>query len=82
MSIKDLFGLQKQGTFPVADNTNSDVYLYAESKDNIAAKFEAIEKFIPLVDFSDPKNFVKFGSAENYYSASVTNIVNEFPYDG
>ena len=82
MSIKDLFQLQKENTFPVADNNNSDIYLYAESKDNIAAKFEAVEKFIPLVDFSDPSNFVKFGSAENYYSASVTNILNEFPYDG
>jgi len=82
MSIKDLFSLQQQNTFPVSDSPTADIYLYAESRDNIAAKFQAVERFVPLVDFSDPKNFVKFGSAENYYSSSISNIANEFPYDG
>jgi len=82
MSIKDLFSLQQQNTFPVSDSPTADIYLYAESRDNIAAKYQAIERFVPLVDFSDPKNFVKFGSAENYYSSSISNIANEFPYDG
>ena len=82
MSIKDLFSLQQQNTFPVSDSPTADIYLYAESRDNIAAKFQAVERFVPLVDFSDPKNFVKFGSAENYYSSSVSNIASEFPYDG
>jgi hypothetical protein len=82
MSIKDLFELQKKNTVPVTDTNSSDIYLYAESYDNIAAKYRATQRFVPLSDFSDPKNFVKFGSAENYYSSSITNILNEFPYDG
>ncbi len=82
MSIKDLFGLEKKYTIPVSDKVSSDVYLYAESYDNILAKYDAVERYVPLVDFSDPKNFVKYGSAENYYSGSITNILNEFPYDG
>lgn len=39
------------------------------------------EKFISNVDFSDPSNFAKFGSAEEYYKNAINYIANEYPYD-
>ena len=41
----------------------------------------AQEKFIPNVDYSDPANFVKFGSAKEYYESAIGHISNEYPYD-
>jgi len=40
------------------------------------------EKFLPNVDYSDPKNFARFGSAEEYYKNSIKYISQEYPFDG
>jgi hypothetical protein len=40
------------------------------------------EKFIPNIDYSDPANFVKFGSAVEYYKNAINHIATEYPYDG
>ena len=40
------------------------------------------ERFIPQVDFSDPANFARYGSAEEYYEQSIKRIYNTYPYDG
>lgn len=40
------------------------------------------EKFISNIDYSDPKNFVKFGSAKEYYTSAINHISNGYPYDG
>jgi hypothetical protein len=82
MSIKDLFNQQKKNDSVTLEKTVTDIFEEAESTGNIKEKLELNEKFVPLVDFSNPASFVRFGSAENYYSASITNIVNEYPYDG
>ena len=42
----------------------------------------AQEKFIPNVDYSDPANFVKFGSASEYYKNAINYITTGYPYDG
>ena len=34
------------------------------------------------VDFTDPNNFCRFGSAEEYYKKTVEYILESFPYDG
>ena len=34
------------------------------------------------INFKKPDNFVHYGSAEKYYSASIHYIRNEYPYDG
>jgi hypothetical protein len=43
---------------------------------------ERINRFIPQVDFSDPANFARYGSAEQYYEDALSRIQREFPYDG
>jgi hypothetical protein len=37
---------------------------------------------MPNVDYSDPKNFAFFGSAERYYDDGFKRIRNTYPYDG
>jgi hypothetical protein len=39
------------------------------------------QKFISSVDYSDPANFAKFGSAEEYYKQAI-NYIAQYPYDG
>jgi len=40
------------------------------------------ERFIPQIDFSNPANFARYGSAEEYYEQSIKRIYNTYPYDG
>ena len=53
-----------------------------ESKDQLRESVNKQKDFIPDVDYADPNNFAKFGSAEKYYENSFNNIVNNYPYDG
>jgi len=39
------------------------------------------DKFISNVDYSDPANFARFGSAEEYYKNAITYIATDYPYD-
>ena len=82
MSIKDLFNQNKRSDSVLAEKDPTEIVESVESFENIGQKISLNQRFVPLVDFSDPKSFVKFGSAENYYSASIANILNEYPYDG
>ena len=56
----------------------TDVESSAYVKEYTRNKFE----FIPEVDYGDPANFVKFGSAKRYYVDTVDRIVGQYPYDG
>ncbi len=40
------------------------------------------KRFIPNVDFSDPANFARYGSAEEYYVQSIERVYETYPYDG
>ena len=40
------------------------------------------KRYIPNVDFSDPANFARYGSAEEYYVQSVDRVSETYPYDG
>ena len=53
-----------------------------ESSDYIRSSNELKERYVPPTDFSDPANFVKFGSAEEYYRNSIERIYKTYPYDG
>ena len=44
--------------------------------------FTQRERFKPPVDFSDLKNFARYGSAEKYYVDSFDRIYETYPYDG
>ena len=71
---------------------NSNQFLSATDLDNLGNAVESAEyvdafttdrsRFIPPVDFDDPENFAKFGSAKDYYTNTVTRIYKTYPYDG
>lgn len=81
MSIKDLFN--NPGTPKIQKSVTSDELVETvESSDFVEAKKTEHEQFVPPIDFSDPANFAKFGSAELYYEKAFERIHNYYPYDG
>lgn len=78
MSIKDLFDKPEK----VLNESANEILSEVESKDFIAEKSIEDNTFIPDVDFSDPKNFARFGLAEEYYRQTIGYIQNTYPYDG
>jgi len=84
MGIKDLFDKNKTGVITKTSLEEEVVRNYPEleSDDNVWEQRKRIERFIPHVDFSDPSNFARYGSAEAYYEDAITRIYNQYPYDG
>ena len=78
MKLKDLFQstktLNSSSLDDIASELESQEYVEAYNKDKI--------RFLPNVDYSDPKNFAYYGSAEKYYTDAFVRIRNSFPYDG
>ena len=80
MSLKDLF---KQGKSKVlVAKSIEEIGTEAESERYVYERSEERKRTIPHIDFSNPKNFAKFGSAEEYYAQSISRIYNTYPYDG
>jgi hypothetical protein len=69
-----------------------DIMLTQVDRDTIASEAESVQymleyfnkkqRFIPPVDFTKPKYFARFGSAEKYYIDSIERIYKTYPYDG
>lgn len=80
MSIKNLFGKQSNKVLNATnlEQMSQDV----ESTDLIQASIEDKNRFIPKVDYSDPKNFARYGSAKQYYYDAIRSIWKTYPYDG
>jgi hypothetical protein len=53
-----------------------------ESGDHLQSLVKKSQYYIPPIDYSDPKNFVKFGSAFEYYKNAFEYIPSFYPYDG
>ena len=81
MSLKDLF---KEQNFKYLSNYEASLLISGgiESSQYVEAYLEERNRFIPLVDFSKPENFARFGSAEKYYYDSISTIYKTYPYDG
>ena len=60
----------------------NDVTASVESVEYIKQHKRDKTTFLPELDFSDPANFVKYGSAKDYYVDLVDRITASFPYDG
>ena len=82
MSIKDLFKKNQEATQILKSDSISNISKDAESSDFVQEKIESKERFIPQFDFDDPKNFARFGLAEEYYDQSLKRVYNTYPYDG
>ena len=79
MSIRDLF-LEK--TNSILSKDPQELRQNGESLGNIGETSKNQNRFIPKIDFSDPANFVSYGSAESYYQDSIARIYDNYPYDG
>lgn len=80
MSLKDLF--KKQGKKFLKPTSKSDLAQEIESTDLLEAYSADKNTFIPNVDFDDPENFARYGSAKKYYTDAFTRITDQYPYDG
>ena len=79
MSIKDLFNKSSQ---VVVSSSLSDLSEDTESPEYISEFISEQDRVEPHIDFSDPANFSKYGSAQEYYEKSLEYIYDEYPYDG
>lgn len=77
MSIKDLFYKKT-----VALENQKSLTSSVESYELVEEINKKNSDFQPDIDFSDPNSFVKFGSAEEYYRASIKRVYEQYPYDG
>jgi len=81
MSIKDLFG-KKSNQIVSSESLKETVDRNIESVDYAEQHVVEKRRFIPRVDFSDPKSFARYGSASKYYSDAIQTIYQSYPYDG
>ena len=80
---KEIFNPPEGGwLFSVVNTSLGEVSRKIESPDYTDQFFVDRSRFLPQVDFSDPGNFAKFGSAEQYYVKAIENINRYYPYDG
>ena len=82
MSIKKLFDTPEKSTNYLGSANEKDAFKDAESSKNIKQIKEKQDYYLPKVDYSNPANFAKFGSAYLYYQSAFTRIVDFYPYDG
>ena len=81
MSAKDYFvNPQRKGT---AQKSREDLGQENFESFKVVNASEQLEQLVqPRVDYTDPSEFVTYGSAEEYYSAALANIYQSYPYDG
>ena len=95
--IKGLFGIKVDTKAVIKQSldikkTKISKVLPSSSIDGVTRKIESPEyvqeflvdkkRFFPNIDFSNPINFARFGSAQEYYKKSIENIYKTYPYDG
>ena len=80
---KEIFNPPEGGwLFSVVNTSLGEVSRKIESPDYADQFFVDRSRFVPQVNFKDPRNFAKFGSAEQYYVKAIENINRYYPYDG
>jgi len=81
MSLRELFD-QMQKAKVLADVSADQIAEEVESVGYHEQDVIKDNRFIPTIDFSDPANFAKYGSAEEYYDQAIKRIYKTYPYDG
>jgi len=79
MSLKNIFSSAPK---VVASQSLNSAGSTVESADFIVEKQIDIQRVVPPVDYSEPKNFAKFGLASKYYNDAYVRISSQYPYDG
>ena len=80
MAIKDLFNQRSHQI--IASSSLDTLGNEVESAAYITEYLEDQFRLEPHVDFSDPANFAKYGSAKEYYDTAIRWIWGNYPYDG
>ena len=84
-SLKSLYQNNKQGTTVgkyLKSSAPSALGSGIESKAHLDALTSKNDYFLPPINYTDPENFVKFGSAYEYYKNAFEYIASDYPYDG
>jgi len=82
MSIKKLFDSTNSNRNYLSNTDQKTQFSEVESSRNVQQISEKQNAFVPQVDFSDPENFVRYGSAYLYYKGAIERIYDYYPYDG
>ena len=82
MSIKKLFESTNTNRNYLSDTNEKDAFSGVESAQNVSEIATKQERFVPQVNYSQPRNFAKYGSARLYYNTAVNRILDYYPYDG
>ena len=81
MSVKNLFS--KDGGKIISSKTLESILDDGMESASYITEFERdSERYLPIVDFTKPQYFARYGSAESYYADTISNIYKTFPYDG
>ena len=80
MSIRNLF--DGKNPIEVFSETPENIRKDGESLENISETWENRKRLIPQVDYANPENFARYGSAEKYYEDAIKRIYEDYPYDG
>ena len=81
MSLKDLFKKEKFSQV-LTKKSKKDLEQEVESSAFVPTYLKKSNRVLPQVDYSDPKNFARYGLASRYYKDSIERIYKEYPYDG
>jgi len=82
MSIKKLFEASNKTENYVSNTTQQEAFDEVESAANAQQIEKRQQQYVPQVDYSNPENFAKFGSARLYYKSAMSRILDYYPYDG
>ena len=83
MSLKDIFDNKSNALSNKTANLSSqEIGEEVESFDLVKNYITLSKKSINNVDWQNPSEFAKFGSAEKYYEDAIKNVYKTYPYDG
>ena len=77
MAVKDFFRSSQ-----IIASSTLDSLKNIESPEYITPYLEDQQRLEPHIDFGDPANFAKYGSAQEYYDQAIRWVYGEYPYDG
>ena len=84
-NLKSLYQNNRQGTTVgkyLKSSAPGTLGSGVESGAHLNALTARNDYFLPPINYADPENFVKFGSAYEYYKNAFEYIASDYPYDG
>lgn len=82
MSLKKYFQNNLYSSNITTNSNLEEVGREVESYSLVESHIKLSNKTIDDVDWFEPKEFTRYGSAEKYYEDAIKNIYKTYPYDG